>query len=145
VNAPMTAAGGDAVDDDVPVTAGDRRAVERERRRALAGRSSRPAGAPSAGTLGMPRNGRWRSAGRDGGCEAAGVECPYCHVEMRPGWVTTRGIALQPQIVSVNWFSSDEPRAGSVVLAPRGFRRPTRGARCCPDCEAVVVEPKPAE
>ena len=72
------------------------------------------------------------------------MDCPYCHVEMRPGWMTTRGIALQPQGVSVNWFSDDEPREGSVVLAPRGFRRPTRAASCCPVCETVVVEPKRA-
>jgi hypothetical protein len=80
-----------------------------------------------------------------GRCEAAAVDCPYCHVEMRPGWITTRGIALQPQLVSVNWISNYEPREGSVVLAPRGLRRPTRVASCCPECESVVVEPKPAE
>lgn len=78
-----------------------------------------------------------------GGCEAAGVDCPYCHVEMRPGWITTRGIALLPQVVSVNWISNYEPREGSVVLAPHGFRRAERGASCCPECETVVVEPKP--
>jgi hypothetical protein len=78
-------------------------------------------------------------------CEAAAVQCPYCGVEMRPGWVTTRGIALVPLVVSVNWISDYEPSEGSVVLAPSGPRRPIRGANCCPECEAVVVEPKPIE
>jgi hypothetical protein len=83
--------------------------------------------------------------GMTGACEAAGVECPYCGVEMRSGWLTTRGIALMPQIMSVNWLSDYEPREGSVVLAPSGLRRPTRGANCCPECEAVVLEPKAVE
>jgi hypothetical protein len=70
------------------------------------------------------------------------VLCPFCGGEMRRGWMTTRGFALFPQVVSVNWISDYEPREGSVVLAPRGFRRPRRGASCCPDCEAVVLDPK---
>ena len=70
------------------------------------------------------------------------MNCPYCGVEMRAGWLTTRGVAMFPLVVSVNWLSDDEPREGSVVLAPRGFRRPSREASCCPECEAVVVEPK---
>jgi hypothetical protein len=73
------------------------------------------------------------------------VDCPYCRVEMRPGWLTTRGFALGPQVVSVNWVSNYEPREGSIVLAPRGLRPPKRSATCCPECEAVVVDPKPVE
>jgi hypothetical protein len=78
-------------------------------------------------------------------CRATDVECPYCRGAMRPGWVTTRGIALEPLFVSVNWISNDGPREGSVVLAPRGLRRPKRDASCCPECEAIVIEPKPVQ
>jgi hypothetical protein len=75
----------------------------------------------------------------------SGVLCPFCGSEMRQGWLTTRGFGLDPQSVSVNWISDYEPREGSVVLAPRGFRRPRRGASCFPECETVVVDPRIAE
>jgi hypothetical protein len=70
------------------------------------------------------------------------VQCPFCGSAMRRGWMTTRGLALYPQIVSVNWLSDYQPREESVLLAPRGFRRPRRGANCCPECEAVILDPK---
>jgi hypothetical protein len=68
------------------------------------------------------------------------MQCPFCGEEMQPGWVRVGGFFLYPAVCTVLWESTSVPRTVKRLARGSGGR----GARSCPSCGAVVVDPDPA-